>query len=84
MLLREVPPAVRKTHRGRVIVPSRDRSADRRKVVREPASGRRAADARLAVEAMMDETLDESFPASDPPAWGSAAARVRRIKESVG
>jgi hypothetical protein len=33
---------------------------------------------------MMDETLDGSFPASDPPAWGSAAARVRRIKESEG
>ena len=63
---------------------SSDRGIDRRKVVRTPASGRRAADARHAVEAMMDETLDESFPASDPPAWGSAAARVKRIKESEG
>ena len=59
-----------------------DRSVDRRKVVRTPASGRRAADARHAVETMMDETLDESFPASDAPAWGAVAARVKQIKES--
>ena len=60
----------------------RDSDSDRRTVVRTPTSGRRAAEARHDVEAMIDETLDESFPASDPPAWGSAAARVKRIKES--
>ena len=63
---------------------SSDRGTDRRRIVRTPATGRRAAEARQAVEAMMDETLDESFPASDPPAWGSAAARVKRIKETEG
>lgn len=63
---------------------SSDRSTDRRRTVRRPATGRRAVEARQAVEAMIDETLDESFPASDPPAWGSAAARVKRIKEAEG
>ena len=29
-------------------------------------------------EAMIDETLDESFPASDPPSWSSLAAQGRR------
>ena len=57
---------------------------DRRTVVPTPGPRQRAADARHAIEAMMDETLDESFPASDPPAWGSAAARIQRIKESEG
>ena len=61
-----------------------DRGIDRRTVVRTPASGRRAAEARRDVEAMIDETLDESFPASDAPAWGSAAARVKRMKEPEG
>lgn len=66
------------------IMSSRDRGVDRRRVVRTPTSGRRAAEVRHAVEAMIDETLDESFPASDPPALGSAAARIKRIKESEG
>jgi len=35
---------------------------------------------RRAVEAQMDEMLAESFPASDPPVWGSAAARMQRLE----
>jgi hypothetical protein len=35
---------------------------------------------RRAIEAGMDEMLAESFPASDPPVWGSAAARLRQLE----
>jgi hypothetical protein len=34
---------------------------------------------RRAVEALMDEMLAQSFPASDPPTWDTAADRVERI-----
>lgn len=38
---------------------------------------------RNAVEAQMDEMLAESFPASDPPVWGSAAARIRCLESAA-
>jgi hypothetical protein len=43
----------------------------------EPSVGERSAS-----EALMDEILEETFPASDPPAWGSVAARVDSSRPS--
>ena len=36
---------------------------------------------RRALEAMMDEILADSFPASDPPAWSTAAGRLKHIAD---
>lgn len=38
---------------------------------------------RRAVEDLIDDILSDSFPASDPPTWDSAARRIRRM-ESEG
>ncbi|HET8712897.1 MAG TPA: DsbA family oxidoreductase [Gemmatimonadales bacterium] len=47
-------------------------AGDRRKVTRAPTHERRA------VEALIDDILDDTFPASDAPTWGTAANRIRR------
>jgi hypothetical protein len=36
---------------------------------------------RIAVERLIDEIVDDSFPASDAPAWGVAAAHLERSRE---
>jgi hypothetical protein len=36
---------------------------------------------REAVETMIDEISEQSFPASDPPAWGVIRARLDRAEE---
>jgi hypothetical protein len=40
------------------------------------------APSRSAVERLIDEIVDDTFPASDPPAWGVAASRLARSREA--
>ena len=43
----------------------------------EPAPDRRA------TEQLIDEIVSQSFPASDPPAWGAVAARLQALEDSA-
>jgi predicted DsbA family dithiol-disulfide isomerase len=50
---------------------------DRRHAGIAPARERRE------VEALIDDILDDTFPASDAPAWGAPAKRIRRVRRKV-
>jgi hypothetical protein len=45
-----------------------------------PAGVARPSAERRAVELLIDEMVDQSFPASDPPAWGAIAAQLEQAK----
>jgi hypothetical protein len=54
---------------------------------KQEGAGERRAQAeagRRSVEALIDEIVDDTFPASDPPAWGVAAARLERARRADG
>jgi hypothetical protein len=44
-----------------------------------PASVTASSGTRDAVESLMDEIGSQSFPASDPPAWGTVVERLKGV-----
>jgi CBS-domain-containing membrane protein len=45
----------------------------------EPAMSGRGQEERARVETLIDEIMEQTFPASDPPTWGVAGARLRAL-----
>jgi hypothetical protein len=39
---------------------------------------------RQSIETLIDEIGAQSFPASDPPAWGTVASRIELAKRDTG
>jgi hypothetical protein len=39
---------------------------------------------RQSIETLIDEIGEQSFPASDPPAWGSVASQLEQAKRDAG
>jgi hypothetical protein len=50
----------------------------------KPGKGVPPEPTRSDVERLIDEIVDDTFPASDPPAWGVAASRLERSREEEG
>jgi hypothetical protein len=39
---------------------------------------------RQTIDLLIDELGEQSFPASDPPAWGSVSSRLEQAKRDAG
>lgn len=63
--------------RGDVLRALRFRLEERR--ARSPTRGQ---EERARVEGLIDEIMEQTFPASDPPAWGVVGARLSRLRRA--
>lgn len=49
----------------------------------QAAAGAAAEESRRWLERMIDDINAQSFPASDPPAWGIVATRLEQVKRAA-